>query len=65
MRYLHRVQGYRAVLGLGWQKMPFASHAFSLSFNSEASFLMHGEDTPPLEKRRLKVAQSHRLENHR
>src|SRR6266516_4911551 len=32
MRYLHRVQGYRAVLGLGWQKMPFASHAFSLSF---------------------------------
>ena len=36
-----------------------ASCAFSLSF------LMRGGDTPPREKKRLKVAQSHRRENHR
>ena len=58
MRCLHQVQEYRAVLDVGWQKMPFASCAFSLSS------LMHGEDTPPPGKKRLKVVQSHRLESH-
>ncbi len=57
--------GLTVFLGLPFARLKNLPNSMQAFLNACATgILMHGEDNPPLEKRRLKVAQSHRLEHH-